>query len=143
MNRKIGVPDFKPRKEGLRQILGDLEADIMEFIWERGKSTVRDVYEGLLAARERELAYTTVMTVMGRLAEKELLQREAAGNTYIYMAAVARDEYLARIVGEVLDALLVSHREQTISHLASRLARVDAAELNKLEAALAERRGKS
>jgi len=136
------MPDFKPRKEGLRQILGDLEADIMELVWERGQSTVRDIYEGLLTMRERELAYTTVMTVMGRLSEKELLRREAAGNTYIYMAPVTRDQYLARVVGEVLDALLVSHREQAISHLANRLTRVDAAELGRLEAALAERRGK-
>jgi len=103
---------------------------------------VREIYEGLLTTRERELAYTTVMTVMGRLAEKELLLREAAGNTYIYSAPVTRDEYLTRVVGEVLDALLVSHREQTISHLANRLTRVDAAELSRLEAALAERRGK-
>ena len=136
------MPDFKPRKEGLRQILGDLEADIMELVWERGQSTVRDVYAGLLTTRERELAYTTVMTVMGRLTEKELLLREAAGNTYIYMASVTRDQYLTRVVGEVLDALLVSHHEQTISHLANRLTRVDAAELGRLEAALAERRGK-
>ncbi len=141
MDGKTIVPEFRPGKEGLRQILGDLEADIMEFAWARGQCTVRDVYEDLLASRERELAYTTVMTVMARLADKRLLLREAAGNTYLYMPALGREEYLARVVGEILDALLVSHREQTISHLASRLKNVDTSELDRLEADLARRKG--
>jgi len=135
------APEFRPGKDGLRQILGDLEADIMEFVWTRGQCTVRDVHDGLLASRERELAYTTVMTVMTRLAEKALLLRETVGNTYVYMPALGREEYLARVVGEVLDALFVSHREQTISHLASRLRSVDPAELDALGAALARRKG--
>jgi len=141
MTNKAAVPDFKPSKEGLRQILGDLEADIMELVWARGQCTVRDVYEGLLESRERELAYTTVMTVMGRLADKALLLREVIGNTHVYMPVLQRQAYLARVVGEVLDALLMSHREQTISQLASRIKHVDQSELSRLEAALAKRKG--
>ncbi|MBT9134397.1 MAG: Transcriptional regulator BlaI [Firmicutes bacterium] len=140
MEGKAIVPEFRPQKAGLKQILGDLEADIMELVWARGQCTVRDVYEALLVSRERELAYTTIMTVMSRLAEKAVLLREAAGNTYVYMPALGREEYLARVVGEVLDALFVSHREQTISHLASRLKAVDASELDRLEVALAKRK---
>jgi predicted transcriptional regulator len=64
---------FDPRKKGLRKILGDLEADVMEAMWARGRATVHDVHERLAAA-DRELAYTTVMTVMSRLADKGLLE---------------------------------------------------------------------
>ena len=64
---------FDPRKKGLRKILGDLEADVMEAIWALGHATVHDVLERLAAA-DRELAYTTVMTVMSRLADKGLLE---------------------------------------------------------------------
>ena len=55
---------FDPRKKGLRKILGDLEADVMEAIWACGRATVRDVHERLTAA-DRELAYTTAMTRCG------------------------------------------------------------------------------
>src|SRR5690349_7256712 len=60
---------FDPWKKGLRKILGDLEADVMEAIWALGQATVHDVHQRLADAN-RELAYTTVMTVMSRLAEK-------------------------------------------------------------------------
>jgi predicted transcriptional regulator len=41
---------FDPRKKGLRKILGDLEADVMEAIWACGRATVHDVHERLAAA---------------------------------------------------------------------------------------------
>lgn len=140
MEPKPIVPDFRPQREGLKQVLGDLESDVMEFVWATGQCTVRDVHEHLL--KGRELAYTTVMTVMARLAEKEILLRETSGNSYLYMPAMSREKYVSRVVGEVLDALLSSHSEQTISQLAARLSDVDNARLNELEAALKKKRGR-
>jgi hypothetical protein len=83
---------FDPRKKGLRKILGDLEADVMEAIWARGEATVHDVHERLAGA-DRELAYTTVMTVMSRLAEKGLLERRKDGAAYLYMPAASKEEF--------------------------------------------------
>lgn len=140
MTHRPVVPDFKPQRDGLKQVLGDLEADIMECVWAKGHCTVRDVYEHLLKAKE--LAYTTVMTVMGRLFEKEMLVRVQEGNTYLYHAAMSREEYTARVVGEVLDALLNTHSEQTISHLVNRLGEVDADRLSKLEQVIKQKRGR-
>src|SRR5680860_1755722 len=56
--------------EGLGQVLGDLEAEIMECMWDLGSASVRRVHECL--QEDRNIAYTTVMTVMTRLAEKGL-----------------------------------------------------------------------
>lgn len=139
MSHKPIAPDFKPQKAGLKQVLGDLEADVMEYVWDSGQCTVRDVHEHL--CRVRELAYTTVMTVMARLATKGILLREPEGNSYVYMPAMTREEYVSRVVGEVLDALLSSHSEQTISCLASRLKDVDNDKLDQLEAVLKKKRG--
>jgi len=134
------VPDFKPQREGLKQVLGDLEADIMEFAWIKGQCTVREVHDHLI--KSKELAYTTVMTVMGRLFDKEILLREPDGNTYMYRPAMPREEYVSRVVGEVLDALLSTHTEQTLSHLASRLSERDADKLSQLEQVIKQKRGK-
>jgi predicted transcriptional regulator len=96
---------FDPRKKGLRKILGDLETDVMEAIWARGRATVHDVHERLAAA-DREVAYTTVMTVMSRLAEKGLLEKQKDGAAYVYTPAASKEEFTSRTVGTVLSELL-------------------------------------
>jgi len=70
--------------------LGPLEAEVMQALWAAGEPlTVREVLERLNRHRRPVLAYTTVMTVMARLAEKEILRRELDGRGYRYEAAVA------------------------------------------------------
>jgi predicted transcriptional regulator len=73
----------------LEKVLGPLEAEVMRAVW-RTKSplSVRDVLVSLNRERRDPLAYTTVMTVMSRLAEKEILRRKAEGRAYVYEAAV-------------------------------------------------------
>lgn len=69
--------------------LGPLEAQVMQILWAaREPLTVRDVLERLNRGRRPSLAYTTVMTVMTRLADKEILLRELDGRGYRYEPAV-------------------------------------------------------
>jgi predicted transcriptional regulator len=83
MKRQRPMPD-------LSKVLGPLEADVMQVLWaERGPLDVRTVLEQLNAQRPTALAYTTVMTVMARLAEKGILRRQMIGRGYVYEAAVA------------------------------------------------------
>ena len=71
--------------EHLEGLLGELERAVMDAVWDRGEASVRQVHEAL--AVERDLAYTTVMTVMSRLSQKGVLQREKRGRAYVYSAA--------------------------------------------------------
>lgn len=81
--------------------LGDLERAVMELMWERGApATVRDVVRGL--ADDRDLAHTTVMTVMDRLARKGMLHREREGRAWRYVPAASREAYVAELM---IDAL--------------------------------------
>lgn len=139
MELKINIGEFKPQKKGVKQVLGELEADIMEYIWENGASTVKTVHNHL--NRERELAYTTVMTVMSRLAEKDLLRREQVSNAYRYSATVSREQFAQQIVSEVLDSLLGSFGEETISHFANRIGQVEEDRLSELEKEIRRKRG--
>jgi len=133
------APDFKPHRLGLEQVLGELEAEIMETLWLVGETTVREVHHALL--KGRDIAYTTVMTVMARLADKGILLREADGNAYLYRPSMSREAFISAMVGEVLDALLSSHSTQTVSHFMARLDKANPAELQALEELIKIRKG--
>jgi predicted transcriptional regulator len=67
-----------------------LEAEVMEVMWAAGEPrSVRAVLDALNRGRRQPLAYTTVMTVMSRLAEKEILRRKINGRGYLYEAVVS------------------------------------------------------
>ncbi|MBL7492780.1 BlaI/MecI/CopY family transcriptional regulator [Frankia sp. AgB1.9] len=83
------------------ELLGDLEAEVMDRMWARIEpATVRDILGELQPVRP--LAYTTVMTVMDRLFQKGWLTRERAGRGYAYTTTLSRSEYTARQLSEVL-----------------------------------------
>lgn len=82
-------------------ILGELEQRIMEILWQQGNPvSVRAVHESLL--NERELAYTTVMTVLDRLAKKKLVTRERDGRAWLYLPAASRASLVGNSLAEVL-----------------------------------------
>jgi predicted transcriptional regulator len=69
---------------------GPLEAEVMDAVWAAGRPvSVREIVGRLNDARAEPLAYTTVMTVMSRLAEKDALARTPAGRGYVYEATAA------------------------------------------------------
>ncbi len=104
MGRKIPAFTFDPNKKGLRKILGELEAEIMEIVWARREVTVRQVHHKLES--KREIAYTTVMTVMSRLAEKGLLRQIRSGMAFVYQPAYCKEEFMERSVRKVLRELV-------------------------------------
>lgn len=119
--------------EGAEKLLGELEADIMRLVWEEdGAVTVREVLTKLNAARSHPVAYTTVMTVMVRLAEKGLLNRELVGQTYDYRVAQDRDEFLKRTSDRMVEELLTNFGEVAITSFLEVLERVDPERLRKL-----------
>ncbi|MHB8626434.1 MAG: BlaI/MecI/CopY family transcriptional regulator [Aggregatilineales bacterium] len=121
MTTESDLPDlsvFRPDRPGIRKVLGDLEADIMEVIWARPAdkgTTVREVFE--ILHKDRSIAYTTVMTTMARLAKKRLLRAEKHEQTYVYYANFTQDEFILRFVRHVLENLLVSFAGPTLDWL--------------------------
>lgn len=98
-------PSADPRK-GSTPSLGDLERAVMDVLWglEPGtEMTVRQVYAVL--SPERDVAYTTVMTVMDRLARKGLAVQHRAGRAYRYQAAATRAELTADLMRDTLSDL--------------------------------------
>ncbi len=115
MTSEPDISVFRPDRPGIRKVLGDLEAEIMELVWARpvGQgTTVRDVFEILY--ERRRIAYTTVMNTMARLAKKHLLQVEKKDQAYIYSPNLTQQEFVSRFVGRILEDLFVSFSGATL-----------------------------
>jgi len=91
--------------QAVDHLLGELEAAIMRLMWTQHTATVREVRD-LLGAGGRPLAYTTVMTVMSRLAAKGLLARRLTGKTHIYQAAATQEEFLRAAAAKQVQDLI-------------------------------------
>ena len=131
---------IRPEQDGLRTSLFDLEAEIMEIVWEHGwdEFSVTDVHELLEA--QREIAYTTVMTTVSRLYDKELLTRRKEGRRYLYQSTMGRPEFIEAMTREVLGSLPPVGQEAAVALLVERVAEADEAELDRLEALIRKRR---
>lgn len=81
--------------------LGGLERSILDVLWAADSSrSVREVHESLAASRD--IAYTTVMTVLDRMAKKDLVQRERIGRAFSYRASATRAGMTADLMHDAL-----------------------------------------
>lgn len=115
--------------------LGDLERVVMEQLWAAGgPQTVRQVHESL--STRRELAYTTVMTVLQRLARKDLVAQLRDDRAHRYTPARGRDELVAGLMVDALNEAVDSRdRQAALVHFVER---VGADEAEALRRALAD-----
>ncbi|QGN45476.1 BlaI/MecI/CopY family transcriptional regulator [Micromonospora sp. WMMC415] len=120
--------------------LGDLERAVMDVLWDSVPATsdgvtVREVADALAG---RELAYTTVMTVLDRLAGKGMVQREREGRAWRYRAAGSREAHIAQLMLDALD--LGGSRDAALVRFARS---VTGTEADVLRAALGAEAGRS
>jgi len=120
-------------------MLGDLETDIIEVVWENKEITVRRTY--LHLKEKRNLAYTTVMTVMSRLAEKGILERTKKGSAYFYKAVLNRDDFIKASVQGILGNLLKDFTTPAINQFVELLDDVKPEKIEELAALIEKKRG--
>lgn len=112
--------------------LGRLELNVMEIVWSRGESSVRDV----VAHLARPLAYTTVMTTLDRLYKKNLLDRRKAERAFRYSPRFSRDDWERKRADNLLAGFLGGSqpsRDLLISCLVEAVGQYDKAMLDELE----------
>jgi predicted transcriptional regulator len=121
MTSEPEISVFRPDRPGIRKVLGDLEAEIMEFVWSRppgSGTTVRDVFEVLyerrLSSERPRIAYTTVMNTMVRLAKKQLLRVEKRDQAYVYFPTQTQQEFISRFVERILENLYINFSGATL-----------------------------
>ena len=97
-------------------VLGPQELQIMKVVWERGRVTVRDVYQTLL--ERRQVAYTTVMTMMNILEQKGFLKKSAGDDrAYLYEPAKSRKSVMRAMVNEFVERVFGGSANPLMLHL--------------------------
>lgn len=94
---------FNPDGVGAEVFLGPLEAKIMEILWEKNYLSVKQVHFSF-AETERP-AYTTVMTIMNRLADKEVLTKTKKGRQYLYSPILDKKKFISNKLNTINKSL--------------------------------------
>ena len=119
--------------------LGHLEVSVMEILWSRGESSVRDVVHQL----PRTLAYTTVMTTLDRLYKKDLLSRRKSERAFLYSPRLSPQEWERKRAGDLVAGFLAGpqpSRDLLISCLVEAVGQYDKALLDALEKRIRRKR---
>jgi BlaI family transcriptional regulator, penicillinase repressor len=102
-----------------KNVLTNQELEIMKIIWNRGSSTVREVYEDLLT--RRKIAYTTVMTMMGTLEQKGHLRKSEQGRAYVYQPVEPQTKVVSSMVQEFVKRVFNGSSRPLLVHLVETL----------------------
>jgi predicted transcriptional regulator len=99
------------------RLLPALELEVMKVLWQLRTATVGQVQIEL--RRRRSFAYTTVMTVLDRLAKKGAVSRQKQGRGYLYTPVLSREAALRQAVERVMRDFFEGSPELMVSHLKS------------------------
>lgn len=114
------------RAQGL-DFSGDLQSNVMTAMWRLGEATVDEVLSA--QPKQRRPAYTTVQTVMSRLWERGLLERERRGQAFVYRPKLDEGSYLAQTIARRLEGASPEARRAALVNLVGELEPSDLDEL--------------
>jgi predicted transcriptional regulator len=121
------LPDYRPKQLSL----GPLETEILNIIWELDRASVKDIHDRILSDPDRELAYTSVTTVLNRLTKKGWLSCYKQGRVFYWQPLVSREEARAINSYEQLHQFLAVSNPDVVASFADSL---DTASLQQMEA---------
>ena len=107
----------------------ELELEILKIVWQVEPATVRQVRDAL--ASVRDLAYTTVMTVMSIMADKGYLKRKKNGRSYVYEAVYREQKASRNMLQDVIDRVFGGSTTAVLQHLLES-SEIDDEELRKI-----------
>jgi predicted transcriptional regulator len=105
--------------------LHELETAVMDEVWNGGECTVREVLDAINARSTLQRAYTTILTVMQRLAAKDMLRRERDGRRDVYVATLTRAQYAQARAGAEVGALVTEYGDVALAHFARHISELD------------------
>ncbi len=115
--------------------LGDLQLRILEILWARGEASVADVHTVLKP--ERDLAYTTVATMLRKMESRELVSHREEGRAFLYQAKVQAEEVNRSAGDHFVGRLFEGSLADAVSHLLT-TREVSRTELDQLEEMIRE-----
>ncbi len=121
------LPNYRPKQLSL----GPLEAEILNIVWELSFATVKDIHDRILTDPDRELAYTSVTTVLRRLTEKGWLACDKQGRAFYWRPLVTKEQAQMIEAHEKLHKFLAVGNPDVVAAFADSL---DHASIEQLEA---------
>src|SRR3954471_23935585 len=116
--------------------LGDLQLRIMKILWQHGERSVGDVYD--VIRKERDLAYTTIATMLRKMEVRGLVAHRTEGRAFLYRAAVDSNSVTRGMSQHLVDRLFEGSLADLVCHLLS-TREVSREELTRIEKLIAER----
>jgi BlaI family penicillinase repressor len=98
--------------------LSPLELDCMNALWPVGEATVRDIQQALHPTRPR--AYTTIMTILDRLAQKGIVLRSKSGRAWVYRPNLTAQDARSQALAQLVDGFFAGSSEGLVKHLAEK-----------------------
>ena len=126
------------RKDDI-QLQGELQLEVMRALWRLGEASSVEAVRQTLPARHRG-AYTTVQTILNRLAERNLVGRERQGKAIFYKAKVSEGDYYSRSVRQTLAKASEDARRTALAQLVADMAPGELDEIEALAQEVAKRR---
>ena len=110
----------------------DLDLELFKVVWARGQATVREVFQDF--SKQRKIAYTTVLTMMGILEHKGHLEKIAGERAYIYRPVRPKHQVVEGMVEEFVNRVFSGSAKPLLVHLVQdpNIPTEDLAEIEKL-----------
>ena len=125
------IKNFRYDQVGLKRFFGPLEAKIMEILWNGNEMSIKEVQQTI--EKEKEINFNTVMTVMNRLVEKNILQKRLEGRTSFYKPIKTKEEFIDEQSRKLTENLLDEFGGVVVNHMLDTLHEVDQSLIEKLE----------
>lgn len=136
--RKMTANAFSSGKKWGTPVLGELQASIMEVLWQQPDLTVSEVEQRL--QKNRDIAHTTVLTILDRMHQKGLLRREKHGKAFVYAPQFTKEEFERGVAQEVIGALLSRSSDLALSAFVDLISE-DGSKLDQLESLIVKKKG--
>ena len=120
--------------------LGDLQLKIMRILWQSREATVSEVHETL--SGEKDLAHTTIATMLRKMEQRGLVRHRTEGRTFIYEPSVEEDTVTRKMADDLVERLFAGSLTDAVSHLISNR-EISRTELARLEKLIKERKAES
>ncbi len=118
--------------KGVEKVLGELEAKVMELIWESGEATARFVTDKL-AEKKRSLSFNSIMTILNRLVNKNVLKKGEKNGVYVFSPIMKREDFSKSVTKDILTALVNDPALFSSAHFVDIASELDRETMDKLK----------
>jgi BlaI family penicillinase repressor len=122
---------FRSKKKGLSRLFGELESEVMNLVWDKGPLRGKEIHEVL--RKKKEMAFTTILTVLDRLSKKGFVKKNRDSGLTIFSPAITRDEFETRVASELIKSAYEMSPDLAISAFVDIFSKMKADDLDKLD----------